>query len=93
MSGLGLLLIYLKVNSQFRTVSFMPLSPGCQRNNCKCVPARLLASVIGKINSMSLGLGSVSRSMTQSLYVILNGRTSWYDRLELSDEASAELEF
>ena len=42
---------------------------------------------------MSLGLGSVSRLMTRSLYATLNSRTSWYERLELSDEASAELEF
>ena len=41
------------------------------------VPSRLLASVIGKIISMSLGLGPVTRLMTRSLYANLNCRTAW----------------
>ena len=36
------------------------------------VPARQLASVIGKIMSMSLALGPVTRLMTRNLYFVLN---------------------
>ena len=57
------------------------------------VPARQLASVIGKIISMSLGLGPIARLMTRSLYASLNKRTAWCQRLQLSEEASRELEF
>ena len=41
------------------------------------VPARQLASAIGKIISMSLALGPVARLMTCSLYATLNRRTAW----------------
>ena len=38
----------------------------------KCVPTRQLASLIGKIVSMSLALGPVSPLMTRNLYTVLN---------------------
>ena len=57
------------------------------------VPARLLASVIGKIITMSLGLGPVTRLMTRSLYAHLNCRTAWCQKLNLNTEALQELEF
>ena len=38
------------------------------------MPARKLASLIGKIISMSLPLGPVTRLMTHSLYATLNNR-------------------
>ena len=56
-------------------------------------PARLLASAIGKIISMSLGLGPVTRLMMRSLYANLNCRTVWYQKLTLNTEALQELEF
>ena len=59
----------------------------------RCVQARYLASVIGKINSMSLGLGPVSRLMTQSMYATLNTRLSWFQKLELLAEALEEVRF
>ena len=46
-----------------------------------------LASVIGKISSMSLGLGPVYCLMTWSLYATLNGRQFWFQKLELIVEA------
>ena len=55
------------------------------------VPARLLASVIGKIMSMSLGLGPVTHLMTGSLYANLNYRTAWCQKPNLNTEL--ELEF
>jgi len=57
------------------------------------VPARQLASIIGKIISMSLGLGPVTRLMTRGLYANLNNRMGWCQRLCLTREALQELEF
>ena len=57
------------------------------------VQARLLASVVGKIISMGLAFGPVSRFMTRSLYAVLESRTAWCERLVLSEVARAELRF
>ena len=57
------------------------------------IPARRLASIVGKIISMGLAIGPVSRFMTRSVYAALEARHSWYDLLQLSPEAQAELEF
>ena len=59
----------------------------------KCVPARELASLIGKIISMSLALGPITRLMTRNLYAVLNCRLAWCHRLTLSGEATQELDF
>ena len=56
-------------------------------------PARLLASVVGKIISMGLAIGPVSRFMTRSLYAVLESRVTWCERLALSPEAREELRF
>ena len=40
----------------------------------KCISARKLASLIGKIIFMSLALGPVTRLMTRNLYAVLNCR-------------------
>lgn len=55
--------------------------------------ARSIASITGKVMSMSLALGPVSRLMTRSLYTLLNNRQSWCSRLPLSQEAKSELQF
>ena len=57
------------------------------------IPARRLASIIGKIISMGLAIGPVSRFMTRSVYAALEARQSWCDLLRLSPEARTELEF
>ena len=54
--------------------------------NAKCIPARKLASLIGKIISMSLALGPVARLMTRNLYAVLNCRLAWCHKLTLSNE-------
>ena len=54
---------------------------------------RQLASIVGQIVSMSLGLGSVARLMTQSLYIIINCRTTWNDKVVWTEEAWAEMKF
>ena len=59
----------------------------------RLLPAKQLASVIGKITSMSLALGSVTRLMTRSLYATLNSRVGWYHQVDLTDEALQEIEF
>ena len=57
------------------------------------VPARLLASAIGKIISMGLAIGPVSRFMTRSLYSVLQSRVTWCSALTLTSEAKDELKF
>ena len=57
------------------------------------IMARHLASILGKIISMSIAFGLVSRFMTRSLYAVLESRQSWWDPLQLSIEAQAELMF
>ena len=55
--------------------------------------AKYLASIIGKIISMSVAIGPVTRLMTRSLYGLLNTRQAWCDMLAVTPEARAELEF
>ena len=57
------------------------------------VQARCLASLLGKIMSMSLALGPVTRLMTRSLYAVLNGKAAWCQGLVLTPEATDELQF
>ena len=57
------------------------------------VTARFLASIVGKIISLSLAVGPVARFMTRSLYALLNQRQYWNDQLTLDEGATAELQF
>ena len=57
------------------------------------ISAKQLASIVGKIISMGLAIGPVSRFMTRSLYAALESRQTWCDLLRLSPEARAELRF
>ena len=57
------------------------------------VKARYLASMLGKIVSMSLAFGPVSRFMTCSLYAVLESRQSWSEPLQLTQDAEDELTF
>ena len=57
------------------------------------IQARCLASIIGKIISMSLGLGPVARLQTRSMYAVLNSRQSWCQFLRISHETKMELRF
>jgi len=59
----------------------------------KFLPARSIASITGKIISMSIALGTVTRLMTRSLYALIATRRSWCHLLEISTEAKAELQF
>ena len=51
------------------------------------IPARKLASIVGRIISMGLAIGPVCRFMTQSMYALLETRQSWGDVLEIGPEA------
>ena len=62
-------------------------------DNAQSVLARSLASLIGKIMSMALALGPVTRLITHSLYAVLNSKTAWCQRLVLTAEAVVELKF
>ena len=59
----------------------------------QCVSAKQIACVIGKIISMSIALGSVSRLMTCNLYALLNSRHSWFEKLSINPAAKQELTF
>jgi len=62
------------------------------RDGCQ-LTATALASVVGKIVSMSLALGPVTRLMTCNMYALLNARISWCQELSLTPAALDELSF
>ena len=53
----------------------------------KLIPAKQLASLIGKIASMSPALGSVTQLMTRNLYATLNSREAWCHKVTFTEEA------
>ena len=59
----------------------------------RVLPARSIASITGKIISMSIVLGPVTRLMTRSLYALISTRYVWCHMLEISAEARSELQF
>ena len=50
-----------------------------------------LASLIGKIMSMALALGPVTRLVTRIQYAVLNSKAVWCQRLVLTPKAIVEL--
>lgn len=58
-----------------------------------CLPARNLASIIGKIIAISLALGAIARLMTRGLYAALNCMESWSHIIPITPEALTELQF
>ena len=55
--------------------------------------ARQLASIIGKVTSMSLAVGPISRLMTRSMYAMLDCREYWCQTIPITEEARKELNF
>ena len=55
--------------------------------------ARFVAKIVGTIISMGLGLGPVTRMWTRKLYCDIAKAVSWNQRISLSTEALAELDF
>ena len=65
-----------------------------EQANCeRTLPAKLLASIVGKIMSMGLGLGPIVRLRTRCMYALLNNRVSWYSDLHITKDAKEELTF
>ena len=58
-----------------------------------CMPVKIMASIVGKIISMSLALGPIARFMTMALYANINARHSWCQIIPVSPEALVELKF
>ncbi len=56
------------------------------------VSARKLASIVGKIISMSPSLGNVCRLMTRQLHVVVNSRSSWDRKLYIGEDNLAVME-
>ena len=52
---------------------------------------KYLASIVGRIISMSIAIGPVSRLMTRSLYGLLNTRQAWCEMLTVSSEARGNI--
>ena len=48
------------------------------------LPVRTVASIVGRIMSMSLALGPIARLRTRSMYADKNSCPSWYSYLSLS---------
>jgi len=42
---------------------------------------------------MSRALGAIARLMIQSLYAVLNGRSSWYQKLNFNGDSQDEVDF
>ena len=59
----------------------------------KALTARSMVSITGKIISMSIALGPMTRLMTRSLYALISTCYSWCHMLAISDQARAELQF
>ena len=57
------------------------------------LPAKVLASLAGKLIAMSIALGPVARLMTRGLFALLSTRQSWCETLTVSDQAKAEVQF
>ena len=57
------------------------------------IVARRLASLVGQIISMGLALGTIARLRTRGMYSLMNSKSSWNERLHVSDEVRKELEF
>ena len=64
-----------------------------EASELKVIPATVLASIIGKVLSMGLALGPVTRLMTHNLYAMLIARSSWHQELFITQEAPEEVAF
>ena len=55
--------------------------------------ARKIASLVGSVISMGLGIGPVSRFRTQALYSNIEKAVSWEEKIKLCNEAIDEIKF
>ena len=61
--------------------------------DAQSVQAKVLASIVGKIISMGLGIGPIVRLRTRCMYALLNSRVSWFDWLVIDDDVREEIDF
>jgi hypothetical protein len=61
--------------------------------HCSYMQDKAIASITGKVTSMSLAIGDIARLRTRGLYALLSSRVTWYDHINLSVEAKDELQF
>ena len=59
----------------------------------RALKAKAVASIVGKIISMGLGIGPVARLRTRYLYRLIVQRKSWDDTLNLDNDAINEIQF
>ena len=79
---------------RFQKLSWQPCVPCCNsRGVATHLNALFFASLVGKIISMGLALGPMSRIMTRSLYVLLWSRHAWCEHLEINQGVQWELAF
>jgi len=57
------------------------------------IKAKSLASITGKIISMSIAMGPVTRLMTRSMYALLNTRQFWCQYLRITQPVQEEISF
>ena len=57
------------------------------------VKAKSLASIAGKIISMSITIGPVMRLMTRSMYALLNTQHFWCQNLTITDSVQKKISF
>lgn len=55
--------------------------------------ARAIASIVGKIIAMGLGIGPISRFRTRALYALLDTRVTWSSILPLDQASKSEIDF
>ena len=61
--------------------------------NDKILSAKAIASIVGRIIAMGIGIGPVARLLTRFLYRLIVNSMSWYERIELDSDALNELQF
>ena len=64
-----------------------------QTEGMRAISAKALASIVGRIISMSLALGPIARLRTRNMYRLMNSRVTWYDKLVIDKEVREELFF
>ena len=57
------------------------------------VHIKRIATVAGKIISLSNCVGNVTRLMSRNLYSLINSTSAWSDYVQLNEEAVIELKF
>ena len=61
--------------------------------NDKILSAKAIASIVGRIIAMGIGIGPVARLRIRFLYRLIVNSMSWYERIELDSDALNELQF